>query len=443
MAPEQFRGEAPTPETDVYTLGVITCELLTGKLPPQPLRTIEGVHHAVTEVVAKAMSPIRERRFHSAAAFHHALCEAIEGRSLIPPPLRPARPGLGRNQRVILAALLLAFGSAAILGVILKPRRHPPAYGARLEQDNPVKIEWHSPPRVSELPPVVDEARGRLPEKGLIGPRQARVKWSIDLPISAGLKIVALGTDSTVYVTGLSAGLCAIREGKVAWAYSSGLLGASNVQFDDDGRIWYEADQNVYCLNRDGKGGRLPASFHLPRDWRSSATGCYGHTLSGRDWKLDLDGQCTSAGVKTGPEGLIYAATDSPEILAVGANGAVKWRHPAACNATNLAPTLPNRMVYTCEDNSLHGLADGVESWKRTADGTINRDILADSAGTIYFGDYGKTGSSHLHAVDAQGADRWTVDLRRATVQNIVLDNRRQLYVAGSFLHTRLICLGE
>lgn len=443
MAPEQFRGEAPTPETDVYTLGAITCELLTGKLPAKPLRTIEGVHAAVTEVVAKAMSPAREQRFHSAAAFYEALCNAIEGRFLQRPPRRPARPGLNRKQRLVLAASFL-FLAAGILAVVVTTRRARPGRAYSFDNNIPAAIEWHSPPRVTELPPVVEAAKGRLPENGLTGPRQARVKWSLDLPISTGLDIVALGKDSTVYVTGLSAGLCAVRDGKVAWAYSLGWMGPSNVQFDDGGRMWFEAEQSAYCLNRDGKGGRLPASFHPPKEQRYSPYGCSGHTLLGPNWKLDLDGQCTPAGVKTGPEGLIYVATDSPEILAVGANGIVKWQHKASCNPTSLAPTLPNRLVYTCEDRSLHGLADGVENWKRTMDGVINREMLADSAGTIYFGDYGKrTAITHLHAVDATGGDRWTFDMQQAVVHNMKFDDGRRLYVAASSLRTRLICLGE
>jgi serine/threonine protein kinase len=445
MAPEQFRGEAPTPETDVYALGAIICELLTGKLPAQPLRNIEGVHPAVTQVVAKAMSPARERRFHSAAELHEALCEAIEGRSPYPAPLRPARPGLDRRQRLLLlTALLAAVVGVAIPLATLKTRKISPVHVEPPARDEPAAIEWHSPRRVSELPPVVEAARGRLPEKGLTGPRKARIKWSLTLPISS-LKIVAMGIDSTVYVSGMmSEGLCAIRDGKVAWALSAGLRGPSNVQFDADGRIWFEAEDSVYCLNRDGKGGRLPASFHAPKERRSNPYNCYEHTLSGPGWKLDLDGNCASAGVKTAPDGSIYVATDSPEILAVSANGAPRWRHQASCNAASMVAPLPNRIVYACEDRSLHGLADGVEKWRRTTNGVINREMFADAAGTIYFGEYGKlTGMSSLRAMDAQGADRWSIEMQRSVVDNMALDGQQQLYVTGSFLHTRLVCLGE
>ena len=446
MAPEQFRGETPSPETDVYALGVITCELLTGKLPPQPLRTIDGVHPAVTQVVAKAMSPARAGRFKSAAAFYQALVEAIEGKSPYRPPIRPAPPGLGRRQR-LLAALAAAFvlGLAGVL-IPLATLKTKKISITPLEsfRDNPVAIEWHSPPRAAELPPVVEEARGRIPEKGLLGPKHARIKWSIDLSIPAGLKIVTLGTDSTAYVSGIDGGLCAIRDGKVAWAMKTGMMGASNVQFDEEGRIWFEGDDSVYCLNRDGKGGRLPASFHAPKRWRSHPYDCFRHTLTGPGWKMDLDGQCASAGAKIGADGLVYVATDLPEILAVGAGGAVKWRLPAACNAINLVAALPHRVVYTCEDRSLHGLVDGVEKWRQMADGTISRDVLADSDGNMYFGDYVRdTGASHVHMFDAQGDSRWTVDLQRASVADMALDGRGQLFVAASFFHTRLLCLGD
>ena len=447
MAPEQFRGETPSPETDVYALGVITCELLTGKLPPQPLQTIEGVHPAVTQVVAKAMSPARAGRFNSAAAFYQALVEAIEGKSPYRPPIRPAPPGLGRRQRLLLtlgAAFVLGLAGVMIPLATLKTRKISPSPVDSSLRDDPVAIEWHSPPRAAELPPVVEDARGRLPQKGLTGPKQAGVKWSVDLSIPAGLKIVALGTDSTVYVSGIDGGLCAIRNGKVAWAMKTGMMSASNLQFDEEGRLWFEADDSPYCLNRDGKGGRLPATFHPPKRWRSNPINCYTHNVTGPGWKLDLDGQCASAGVKAGPDGLVYVATDLPEILAVGSGGAVKWRLTAACNAANLIAALPHRVVYTCEDSSLHGLVDGVEKWKQAADGTISRDILADSEGNIYFGDYGRdNGASHVHSLDAQGDNRWTVNLQRAIVENMALDGRGKLYVAASFFHTRLLCLGD
>jgi hypothetical protein len=70
--------------------------------------------------------------------------------------------------------------------------------------------------------------------------------------------------------------------------------------------------------------------------------------------------------------------------------------------------------------------------------------MLADATGTVYYGDYGReTGVTHLHAVDAKGEKRWTIDMQRATVTNLALNNRRQLCAAASFLHSRVLCLGD
>jgi serine/threonine protein kinase len=87
MAPEQFRGEMPGPETDVYALGIVTRELCV----------LQDAHPAVSQVVAKATSAARSNRFR--------------------PPIKPARRGLNLNQRLALASLLAVFGAGLIVAI--------------------------------------------------------------------------------------------------------------------------------------------------------------------------------------------------------------------------------------------------------------------------------------------------------------------------------------
>jgi serine/threonine-protein kinase len=98
MAPEQLRGGPIHPTTDVYALGVLLFQLLTGRYPfhskdrmelerlhleappPRP-STSAPVAPAVDAVVLRCLEKEAERRFPSAPAFLAALREAVEAPS--------------------------------------------------------------------------------------------------------------------------------------------------------------------------------------------------------------------------------------------------------------------------------------------------------------------------------------------------------------------------
>jgi len=94
MSPEQFRGEAISLSTDIYSAGVILYQLLTSERPfdgglatimhkalstepPKPSDISRTAPRAVDGVVARAMAKQPERRFKDAKQFAQALRDAL------------------------------------------------------------------------------------------------------------------------------------------------------------------------------------------------------------------------------------------------------------------------------------------------------------------------------------------------------------------------------
>jgi tetratricopeptide (TPR) repeat protein len=146
LSPEQAKGEPTSPASDLYSLGVVAFELLTGRRPfegasvaaeasahvtdevPSVAEINPAIPREVDRVFAKALAKDPAKRFGSAAELVAALRAALEEAAGTTNVMAPARPGPAspapRRRRIAwlvpLGALLLAAGAGGgIAGALL------------------------------------------------------------------------------------------------------------------------------------------------------------------------------------------------------------------------------------------------------------------------------------------------------------------------------------
>jgi serine/threonine protein kinase len=142
MAPEQLRGERGDPLSDLFSLGVVMFETITGKLPfarPTPTEIVIAilseeperievlrpqVPDAIVKIISKALSKDRERRYQSAAELLDDFTKLFPaspigwGRTRLPAP--PTNSSLLSRRSALLASL----GVVSLFGGALWWRAH-------------------------------------------------------------------------------------------------------------------------------------------------------------------------------------------------------------------------------------------------------------------------------------------------------------------------------
>ncbi|HZH43357.1 MAG TPA: bifunctional serine/threonine-protein kinase/formylglycine-generating enzyme family protein [Lysobacter sp.] len=208
MAPEQARGEEVDGRVDLYALGVLIWEMLTGRLPYEAEDALSmAVKHVRDPIprlpphlahwqpfMNKALAKDRDQRFQNAAQMRMALATVERRRRWVYllPWRRPRSPGAARRWRWVAAAALLVWVvGGAVAWMALTPHqrndflRAGTADATPPPSDDPLDAMLAPPPE-APAKRAVAEAREHMARSNLTAPAEANAyistlsAWHLD-----------------------------------------------------------------------------------------------------------------------------------------------------------------------------------------------------------------------------------------------------------------------
>jgi serine/threonine protein kinase len=501
MAPEQFRGDPCTPASDVYSLGIIAYQSLTGSPPfvgtdiqeiaRQHFRAvppvIEGCSPRINDAIQRALAKNPAERFATALQFLAALetpAAAVADPVVLETDILDRAAAWLRRHKWKL--ILGAFAVIAVPIAILVSRPQTPQV-----QPSPFQLDAHIQPDLGkqfELPADLDPlpAAQSLPQPSPAPPpqkatpiRKGRILWTAFIKTTSEVlpKIEGIGPEGNIYLRDSRANtLWALNDSGLRWGYRD-VIWFSPFNFNDPGRLWIVSCGYANILsscdgavfNAEGAGGKtkrvLPGMDQPPvastleasrfeeddaqnRHWPSPplyrCTSRLGVvTLRAKSWQATLDSNCESAAI-VGSN--LMVSTTSGQIQSINTtSGGTDWTYTGGSKPDAFEALSPSDViVLDGKHQFVYALRNGAVRWRFDSADWIS-EIRTGPGGTVYFRTDGAV--SGIHALDADGKPLWSLPLGEhiSAVAGLRLDPKGRIYLAFSGYNGRagVLCIGD